>query len=319
MGARVTAPSRPRRLADEESIDNRVDALIEWFFENFEDPANSLPYETREGGYQWIWGGPFDADEELQQAFGDAATEEEIREAVERIQSDGTYEWSVAGHRIQDDGEDYDPGPPERNMRYGYDPENPNGNTIVETVLYPQLDFNWAARFTFVPGSTNLPLGAELEDSSWSPFDYDHAERLEFRSIRDMVRELLSRSGGRGTPVFAGDIEDSLDWISRLQRDNELFTSNAIVVHGSPPAWLDLNKLTGVGDSTVVTGIMLSADSVTTGGLLMIAYGGSRIFLRLVHNLNGVQDAFFETVQKRIRKTVGEQPSSSADSPPPSG
>jgi hypothetical protein len=296
-------PSKPRRLADEESIDNRVEAMMGWFLENFEDPAHSLPYESREGGYQWIWGGPYDAEEELQQAFDDYATPEEIKEAVERIQSDGTYEWSVAGHRIQDEPDDYDRGPPQRDMRYGYDPQNPNGSTIVETILYPQQDWNWAARFTFVPGDTNQPLGAELEDSSWSPFDHDQAERLEFTSVRDMVRVLLRRAPSQGVRLFASDLEESIEWIDRLERDNELFTSNAIVVHGSPPHWLDLKKLTGAGDGTVVTGILLSADSVATGGLLMLAYGGGRIFLRLVHNLNGVQDAFFETVQKRIRRS----------------
>jgi hypothetical protein len=27
--------------------------MIEWFHQNFEDPAERTPYESREGGYQW--------------------------------------------------------------------------------------------------------------------------------------------------------------------------------------------------------------------------------------------------------------------------
>ena len=46
---------------DDLTHDERVEAMKEWFWENFEDPANETPYESREGGYQWIWGGPFDA------------------------------------------------------------------------------------------------------------------------------------------------------------------------------------------------------------------------------------------------------------------
>ena len=31
--------------------------MRQWFSNNFEDPAQSLPYESREGGYIWIDGG----------------------------------------------------------------------------------------------------------------------------------------------------------------------------------------------------------------------------------------------------------------------
>lgn len=49
--------------------DGAVKAMVEWFHMNFEDPAHNTPYESAEGGYQWIWGGPYDAEEELQDAF----------------------------------------------------------------------------------------------------------------------------------------------------------------------------------------------------------------------------------------------------------
>lgn len=40
-----------------------------WFRNSYEDPAERTPYESREGGYQWIWGGPYDALEELESEF----------------------------------------------------------------------------------------------------------------------------------------------------------------------------------------------------------------------------------------------------------
>ena len=48
---------------------NQLEVMRNWFFENFEDPANSCPYESREGGYAYIYGGPYEASEELQAMF----------------------------------------------------------------------------------------------------------------------------------------------------------------------------------------------------------------------------------------------------------
>ena len=71
----------------------RIDAMVEWFLANYEDPAHRTPYESREGGYQWIWGGPFDAREELYDNFSDEH-EELIEAAVAEIESDGLTEWT---------------------------------------------------------------------------------------------------------------------------------------------------------------------------------------------------------------------------------
>ena len=49
--------------------EEQVRLMVDWFYERFEDPANRMPYDSREGGYQWIWGGPHDANEELQNEF----------------------------------------------------------------------------------------------------------------------------------------------------------------------------------------------------------------------------------------------------------
>ena len=45
---------------DLEGLDSseQVELMKEWFYENYEDPANRTPYESAEGGYIWIWGGP---------------------------------------------------------------------------------------------------------------------------------------------------------------------------------------------------------------------------------------------------------------------
>ncbi len=75
-----------------------------WFFQNYEDPAERTPYEGREGGYIYIWGGPYDAHEELGAEFGGIVPEAVIEELVGDLESYCT-EWTSA-----EKPEDYDQG-----------------------------------------------------------------------------------------------------------------------------------------------------------------------------------------------------------------
>ncbi len=112
LGDGVLPLSEVPDLSEIEDEDERIEAIQTWFLENFEDPANETPYEGREGGYQYVWGGPFDLWEEMSDAFGDQATEEEINAAAEGLSGRG-HEWAPAGHRVQAPDEDYrEPVPP---------------------------------------------------------------------------------------------------------------------------------------------------------------------------------------------------------------
>ena len=94
-----------------EALDSegRIEAMVAWFFENFEDPAYETPYDGREGGYQYIWGGPHEAADYIYDHFPEA-TEEEHSEAIQRIDADGPY-WAPAGHRVLPPDEDFDERP----------------------------------------------------------------------------------------------------------------------------------------------------------------------------------------------------------------
>jgi hypothetical protein len=85
----------------------KLELMIEWFEENFEDPAERTPYESREGGYQWIWGGPYEAREELYSMFGDLVPEALIEEAVEKVEENGITDWAPTPDR-----DDYDESEP---------------------------------------------------------------------------------------------------------------------------------------------------------------------------------------------------------------
>ena len=81
-------------------IPDSVALIREWFFENFEDPAVETPYESREGGYQYIWGGPYSVRDIVENVFADTASDELIRAAIDSIEADGV-EWVPNGNRRQ--------------------------------------------------------------------------------------------------------------------------------------------------------------------------------------------------------------------------
>ncbi|MFC3322636.1 hypothetical protein [Mesorhizobium cantuariense] len=92
-------PSQFRRL----SRKRKVEAMVQWFHENYEDPAVRTPYESAEGGYQWIWGGPYDAREQIGDEFSDIADEDIVEAASAEVTSDGLFDWAPKVRR-----EDYE-------------------------------------------------------------------------------------------------------------------------------------------------------------------------------------------------------------------
>lgn len=62
--------------------------LVEWFFERYKDPADGVPHDSAEGGYQYVNGGPYDAAELLEENF--PQTQLAVRNlAVEQIEPYG--------------------------------------------------------------------------------------------------------------------------------------------------------------------------------------------------------------------------------------
>lgn len=89
-------------------LDDAVAAIREWFYENFEDPAESTPYESAEGGYQYIWGGPYDTRDIIENVFADTASEELIAAAIAELETDSDV-WVPSTSRRQAPEEDEPP------------------------------------------------------------------------------------------------------------------------------------------------------------------------------------------------------------------
>lgn len=81
----------------------QIQVMREWFFAHYEDPVERTPYQSSEGGYLWIWGGPYDADGVLQDEFSGLVSYEAIEELAREL-SHICCEW--APKASEDDYED---------------------------------------------------------------------------------------------------------------------------------------------------------------------------------------------------------------------
>ncbi len=73
--------------------DTQKSIMRNWFLANYENPAEHTPFESKEGGYIYIWGGPFDAREELEDVFLDFIQKEALDSLVSELESE-CIEWS---------------------------------------------------------------------------------------------------------------------------------------------------------------------------------------------------------------------------------
>jgi AcrR family transcriptional regulator len=64
-----------------------------WFLERYENPEESTPYDSEEGGYVYIWGGPCDAWEELEAEFSGTVLDNVIQELARELTAEAP-EWS---------------------------------------------------------------------------------------------------------------------------------------------------------------------------------------------------------------------------------
>ena len=109
--------SPPPENFNDLSVEEAVKLIQDWFFNNFEDPAHSTPYDSGEGGYQYIWGGPYEAADVISNVFAGVAAEEVINAAIEAIEHEGLV-WVPNERRIQ---------PPEDDWLDRYIPSDPHG------------------------------------------------------------------------------------------------------------------------------------------------------------------------------------------------
>lgn len=102
-----------------------VDDMVRWFFEHFEDPAHEMPYDGREGGYQYFRGGPYSARDMLADQFSEVPYETR-QIAVDEIERDGTIDWAPVDDGSFADDFDQDSEDAARDVAEA-DPDAPGG------------------------------------------------------------------------------------------------------------------------------------------------------------------------------------------------
>jgi hypothetical protein len=89
-------PSAPPTIRGK-SNSKAVELMTRWFFKNFEDPAHRTP--RCDGEYVYVWGGPCNARDELERAFGGQTTDQALEAAASQIEEEG-YDWVPSGNRM---------------------------------------------------------------------------------------------------------------------------------------------------------------------------------------------------------------------------
>lgn len=187
-----------REMDDKE----KIRMMVKWFGQQFEDPQNDTPYNKDLGGYVYVWGGPFDASDQIQEEFSDAVDFDIMMLAIDQVQSDGTVEWApqtggdfyehpeddrvATGEIVDGDGEwppivaDQRPIPPESEARA----EVVRRLDELEVLVQPLLDrFEAEVQAPPMMGHNNPP--EELEIVQAVPRE----EWLEVRAAIDQIRQ----------------------------------------------------------------------------------------------------------------------------------
>jgi len=74
--------------------DDQIEIMRNWFYDNYQDPEEECPYDSEDGDYVYIWGGPYSAVEELECEFGEYVNNDLIKKLTDELE-EHCYEWSA--------------------------------------------------------------------------------------------------------------------------------------------------------------------------------------------------------------------------------
>ncbi|MBU2731408.1 hypothetical protein [Acidithiobacillus ferridurans] len=82
----------------------QIAAMRRWFLDRYEDPANETPWDGEDKEYVFVWGGPYDPDDEIQSRFSGIVEFDTMRELIEELWCEVGDKWAPIKH----EGVDYD-------------------------------------------------------------------------------------------------------------------------------------------------------------------------------------------------------------------
>ncbi|WP_125226062.1 TIR domain-containing protein [Minwuia thermotolerans] len=99
----LRAPDLPREDLRALSVEEGATKIEEWFLRNYEPPEMGTP--RNDGEYNYIWGGPYETIDVIEQYFDDVATWEQMERAALELDR-YSFEWAPHGARIRPSDDD---------------------------------------------------------------------------------------------------------------------------------------------------------------------------------------------------------------------
>lgn len=93
-------------LSSADEDDQRI-AMRAWFLDRYCDPAHETPYNSREGGYLFIHGGPYDPADVLPERFASIVDDELIQEVIDEMYDEVGNQWAPVRSGVDDYDENY--------------------------------------------------------------------------------------------------------------------------------------------------------------------------------------------------------------------
>lgn len=76
----------------------QIDAMRVWFLDRYEDPANETPWDGEDKAYVFVWGGPYDPNDVIQEEFDDIVPYEVMEELIRELWGEVGDEWAPIYH-----------------------------------------------------------------------------------------------------------------------------------------------------------------------------------------------------------------------------
>lgn len=276
----------------------RHEAMRLWFVTRYWDPANDTPYNGREGGYLYIHGGPYDAEDELYGRFGDVFPDPDdtIREVIDDVEADGILEWAPIHTELEDYDADF-----ELDVNRRSDPYSFFGRRLADLDLLVDTNVGNLIQpllLQLVYSSLIAALEAYLADtmSYWLAVDSKVFRRFvsefeEFRKEKLSVSEIYDRLS-----VLEEDVEQHLQKLvwHRLDKIVPLMSASLAIER---PAIGELMKQ-----------ILIRHDIVHRGGKTK---DGKNIIITDadLHKLRSDVTAFVNHIEHELEKRFGTDPS----------
>ena len=188
---------------------------MEWFNWNFEDPANETPYESAEGGYIYIWGGPHNALDELSDRFDGVVSQETIEQSVESIERHGHYDWAPSGRRIGEEGDE------ESDGEDGEEPPPLTPGTSVDEIRKEIADRLSAVELALNAIPRNSLIGHNhppeaIDEAPLSTGAEDNLRRLVAETAREIASPVPTVSTiAKQSAAFRAAAQTVLGWLAR--------------------------------------------------------------------------------------------------------